>query len=70
MGEVQRVVHTHMRTWDAKCMTTSVMHLVLCPARSRTSSVLNLLPSERYVSTALSSIPISLHRNVSRLPSL
>ncbi len=40
------------------------------PARSRTLSVLNLRPSERYASAALSSIPISLHRNDSRLPSL
>ena len=40
------------------------------PARSRTLSVLNLRPSERYASAAFSSIPISLCRNASRLPSL
>jgi hypothetical protein len=40
------------------------------PARSRTLSVLNLRPSERYASAAFSSIPISLRRNDSRLPSL
>src|SRR6266404_7606618 len=40
------------------------------PARSRTLSVLNLRPSERYASTAPSSIPISLRRNASRLPNL
>ena len=40
------------------------------PARSRTLSVLNLRPSERYASAALSSIPISLRRKDSRLPSL
>lgn len=47
-----------MRTWSC------------APARSRTLSVLNLRPSERYASAALSSIPISLRRNDSRLPSL
>lgn len=59
--------HARRRMWKSRSRGRTWS---CAPARSRTLSVLNLRPSERYASAALSSIPISLRRNASRLPSL